>query len=234
MSHAGIITVELSRVQHEDGGAAVFVRILKAEHLFDVKNTIVSTNLSDDKSSLRISLLLFFVYVVGGMLVYRKMEGWSWITCVYFATVVLTTVGYGDPVPTTPEAKLFTALYAIMGIAMLAGAVGVLGGAALEKLQDTGKTRERSGLVPPPVLFTQWWQNSIRCFVFVPCKLHHLACVNTDRMSLNHTHPPPLPLHPFGLCALPSLLNLSYPDISSNLHSRRRRQRRRRRGRYGR
>ena len=54
VSHAGIITVELSRVQHEDGGAAVFVRILKAEHLFDVKNTIVSTNLSDDKSSLRI------------------------------------------------------------------------------------------------------------------------------------------------------------------------------------
>ena len=96
----------------------------------------MSTSLSDDKSSLRISLLLFVAYVVAGMLVYRHLEGWSWITCIYFSATVLTTVGYGDPVPTTPAAKLFTAFYAIVGIAMLAGAVGVLGGAALEKLQD--------------------------------------------------------------------------------------------------
>ena len=34
VTHAGILTIELARVRHEDGAAAVFVRILRAEHLF--------------------------------------------------------------------------------------------------------------------------------------------------------------------------------------------------------
>lgn len=42
-----------------------------------------------------------------GVLVYRWLEGWSVIDALYFCTITLATIGYGDLTPTTPLAKLF-------------------------------------------------------------------------------------------------------------------------------
>lgn len=54
-----------------------------------------------------------------GMLVYHWLEGWSWLDALYFSVVTLATVGYGDLVPTTPIAKLFTIFYVINGVSIL-------------------------------------------------------------------------------------------------------------------
>jgi len=54
-----------------------------------------------------------------GMLAYHWLEGWSLFDALYFSVVTLATVGYGDLVPTTPIAKLFTIFYVINGVSIL-------------------------------------------------------------------------------------------------------------------
>jgi len=54
-----------------------------------------------------------------GMFVYHWLEGWSLLDALYFSVITLATVGYGDLVPTTPIAKLFTIFYVINGVSIL-------------------------------------------------------------------------------------------------------------------
>ena len=73
-----------------------------------------------------------------GCLAYEHFEGWSYSDTVYFLTVTSTTVGYGDLSPTTPISKLFTCVYALVGITVvlksLAPFVAFLRGDWREKL----------------------------------------------------------------------------------------------------
>jgi len=54
-----------------------------------------------------------------GTLVYRYLEGWSWIDSLYFSVITLTTVGYGDFSPSTDAGKLFTIFYILVGIGVI-------------------------------------------------------------------------------------------------------------------
>jgi len=54
-----------------------------------------------------------------GAAFYRWQEGWDWLDSFYFVVISLTTVGYGDFVPTKPLSKLFTIFYGINGIVLL-------------------------------------------------------------------------------------------------------------------
>ena len=54
-----------------------------------------------------------------GTVVYHWLEDWSWIDSFYFSTIAVTTVGFGDLVPTTNSAKLFTVFYVIGGIGIV-------------------------------------------------------------------------------------------------------------------
>lgn len=68
------------------------------------------------------SRLVFYwtvVVLVIGTFVYHWLEGWSYLDAFYFCVISLATIGYGDLVPTTPEAKIFTIIYVINGIAIL-------------------------------------------------------------------------------------------------------------------
>jgi len=57
--------------------------------------------------------------LVAGVVIYRWLEGWSYLDALYFCVVSLATVGYGDLTPTTPLARLFTIIYLINGIGIL-------------------------------------------------------------------------------------------------------------------
>lgn len=54
-----------------------------------------------------------------GTVVYHWLEDWAWIDSFYFSAVAVTTVGFGDLVPTTNPAKLFTVFYVISGIGIV-------------------------------------------------------------------------------------------------------------------
>jgi len=53
-----------------------------------------------------------------GTVFYRIVEGWSWLDCLYFSVVTLTTVGYGDLNPTTSLSKVFTMIYILIGLGL--------------------------------------------------------------------------------------------------------------------
>lgn len=55
-----------------------------------------------------------------GTVMYRWLEDWSWVDSLYFSVITLTTVGYGDLSPSTTASKLFTVIYVITGISLIA------------------------------------------------------------------------------------------------------------------
>ena len=65
-------------------------------------------------------LLFTTLAILGfGMIVYRYLEGWNWIDCLYFSVITLTTVGYGDFSPQKDAGKLFTIFYILIGIGII-------------------------------------------------------------------------------------------------------------------
>jgi len=66
-------------------------------------------------------ILVAAVVLVVGMttVVYQLLEDWTWVDAFYFSTVAVTTVGFGDLVPSTDASKLFTVLYVFVGVALI-------------------------------------------------------------------------------------------------------------------
>ena len=50
----------------------------------------------------------------------RALEGCNWVDSLYFSVVSVTTVGFGDLVPSSDASKLFTVFYVMSGIALIA------------------------------------------------------------------------------------------------------------------
>ena len=66
----------------------------------------------------------------------RDAQGWNWWDGCYFATVTLTTVGYGDLVPTTVGAKFFAVFYILLGLSLVASSVGMMTASVEEKVEE--------------------------------------------------------------------------------------------------
>jgi voltage-gated potassium channel len=58
-----------------------------------------------------------------GTVFYANAEGWRWLDALYFSVITLTTIGFGDVVPTSDGAKLFTVVYSLVGIGIIAAFV---------------------------------------------------------------------------------------------------------------
>jgi hypothetical protein len=54
--------------------------------------------------------------------------GWTALDCLYFAVVVVTTVGYGDLLPATDGARLFTTVYLLFAL--------IIAGMAISQIMD--------------------------------------------------------------------------------------------------
>jgi voltage-gated potassium channel len=83
-------------------------------------------------------VLLVFLTLLIGTIFYSIQEGWGLIDAFYFSVTTLTTVGFGDPSPTTPVGKLFTVGYILSGLGLLAAFINAI---AEENL--SGRTRRR-------------------------------------------------------------------------------------------
>jgi voltage-gated potassium channel Kch len=64
--------------------------------------------------------------LVAGTVFYHFNEGWSWLNSLYFSVITLTTVGYGDFSPKTGFGKVFTMIYIVVGLGILAGFISLM------------------------------------------------------------------------------------------------------------
>jgi len=71
-----------------------------------------------DKTTRKIFFYIFFMIAIGAV-IYHLLEGWDWLDSFYFVVVTLTTIGYGDLVPTRPITKLITIFYGLNGVILL-------------------------------------------------------------------------------------------------------------------
>ena len=102
----------------------------------------------------RILLALVLSLLVSGTTFFTLVGGWSVLDSFYFSVTTLTTVGFGDPAPTTALGKIFTILYIFVGLGVIGGFINVLakhtfarqrrrGGVSEE--QEEGEVEDKEG-----------------------------------------------------------------------------------------
>lgn len=96
--------------------------------------------------------LLFWVVtlLIIGTAFYSYAEGWSVVDALYFSVITLTTVGYGDLTPTTPASKLFTVLYILLGLSVIAAFIQLTAHKQGEVRQQRRARQQRKQPTPPP------------------------------------------------------------------------------------
>ena len=74
----------------------------------------------------KVILLWAVAQITLGTVVYMWLEHWSPVDAAYFSVVTLATVGFGDLHPTTDAAKIFTIVYILFGLGILAAFISEL------------------------------------------------------------------------------------------------------------
>lgn len=88
----------------------------------------------------RTLVVLVLITLLSGTIFYSWVEGWSVVDALLFSVTTLTTVGYGNLVPTTTISKLFAVIYIFAGISIILGFIDTV---AKETL-DLRRSRHRS------------------------------------------------------------------------------------------
>lgn len=88
---------------------------------------------------------LTICYILISALIIFIVEAYSFDTlfdAIYWATVSLTTVGYGDIYPITTAGRVITMISSVFGIAVVALPAGVITAGYLEALTESQKEPE--------------------------------------------------------------------------------------------
>jgi voltage-gated potassium channel len=103
---------------------------------------------SKQPSIINVSIMRLFLAglsIVGiGTFFYHYIEKLSYIDSLYFSVITLTTIGYGDIYPKTSIGKLFTVIYVLVGISLLAGIANyIVKRAVVKRIEDKRKARKQ-------------------------------------------------------------------------------------------
>ena len=58
---------------------------------------------------------LFFLFFLGAI-GYRITEGWDWSDCLWMVLITITTIGFGEVEPLSPEGRIITVLIIVGGL----------------------------------------------------------------------------------------------------------------------
>lgn len=77
---------------------------------------------------------------------------WTVLDAIYFCVITFTTVGYGDLLPHDPATRMFTAFYALVGVALIGFALGIITSYIVEMveaaMEDALKAAKAKGISP--------------------------------------------------------------------------------------
>lgn len=92
------------------------------------QNTTLSTALR-----FRYVVIVTLSVLATGSIFYHYFQKLNWLDAIYFSVITLTTVGYGDIVPTTPITKIFTIFYVLIGVGIIATSLNIIVRIAAER-----------------------------------------------------------------------------------------------------
>lgn len=111
------------------------------------KNVGIIINVIKKQSAPLITVFSFAVeYMLISALIMFNVESdtfYTFFDAVYWAAISLTTIGYGDIIPTTSIGRLITILSAFIGIAIIALPSGIITAGIMSEIQNPKGNKEK-------------------------------------------------------------------------------------------
>jgi len=73
-----------------------------------------------------IAFIILAALLVFGMFFFRIVEHWSLVDSIYYTAMTITTVGYGDLVPTHDVSKIAASIFAFISIPLVLFSFGII------------------------------------------------------------------------------------------------------------
>lgn len=95
----------------------------------------------DDEFNLpvTVAIVLTFLYILLGALIYCQWEEWSYLEAFYFVFISVSTIGFGDVLPEHPKYFLLSSVYVLIGLSLVAMVINVIMEAMTMKLDRAQK-----------------------------------------------------------------------------------------------
>lgn len=87
-----------------------------------------------------VAVMLFFIVLFGSALVFKYVETWRYFDAVYFCTITMTTIGYGDFSPKTKTGRVLFIPFSFISISILGYLFGLV--------QASGNTEANAANLP--------------------------------------------------------------------------------------
>ena len=110
------------------------LKILEYSHSFRVLRAVIKNSIRPLKAVLAFAVTYI---IISSLIIFHIEPGFKdFFEALYWATVSLTTVGYGDIVPTTMFGRIVTMVSAIIGIAVIALPSGIVTAGYMKALEE--------------------------------------------------------------------------------------------------
>ncbi|MCZ6701740.1 MAG: potassium channel family protein [Ignavibacteria bacterium] len=90
----------------------------------------------------RVLARIMIVLLAAGIIYYSLAENWSIVDSIYFCIMTISTVGYGDLLPTSDFSKIFTVIYSVLGIGVFVGIVTKIAQSFTKKELEKHKSKK--------------------------------------------------------------------------------------------
>lgn len=78
------------------------------------------------KNKIYLAVELLILTLAIGVFGYRWIADYSWVDALYMTVITITTVGFGEVIPLTPEAKIFTIILILLSVVIVGFAITVI------------------------------------------------------------------------------------------------------------
>ena len=110
------------------------LKILEYSHSFRVLRAVIKNSIRPLKAVLAFTTSYI---IIAALVIFHIEPGFrNFFEALYWATVSLTTIGYGDLVPTTMLGRIVTMVSSIMGVAVIALPSGIVTAGYMKALED--------------------------------------------------------------------------------------------------
>ena len=126
----------------------MFLRVLRVFRIFRYSRhlSIIANVFFQERKTLSLILIIAVVYIFVTSLIVFSLEGEtfdSFIEALYWGTVTLTTIGFGDIYPLTEAGRIITSISSLFGVFILALPAGIMTGSFLQQMQQRQEAGEK-------------------------------------------------------------------------------------------